>query len=147
MTQIRDNTRQILDLFCDARPPRGVVIATTKWSTTPTDTERRRAEDIQNYVKTSDIPQFTGESDSAWDIIDRVVRGDSLDANQVPMLIKRLNGFKERTPLVFGVIAELIERFRSILPVSFPGPYRITAAQMCCEDLAIIWCIGCTKSM
>jgi hypothetical protein len=121
MTQIRDTTRHILDLFCDARPPRGVVIATTKWSETPTDTERRRAEDIQNYVRTSDIPQFTGEPDSAWDIIDRIVRDDSLDANQVPMLIKRLNGFTESTPSVSSIIAELSERFRSILPVSVPG--------------------------
>jgi hypothetical protein len=47
ISQTRDTARHILDIFCTPKPPRNVVVATTKWSKPSKDNEGDRRAELQ----------------------------------------------------------------------------------------------------
>lgn len=111
VSQTRDTTRHILDLFCTTKPPKNVVVATTKWQVPPTTDEGEREKVLRNYLKEPAVPQFQMTHASAWDIVDRVIRQGSFD---VKLLLKRLEAYSHTSSGRMKVGAKLIAQFRKM---------------------------------
>jgi len=115
ITTARGTSHHLLDIFCGAQPPLGAVVATTKWSAQPTVEEGDREAELRQNLVESDVVPFTNDQNSAWDIIDLVLRQQPFDATKLRVLLKRINGFSTKRSGSSVVLVEMQALFRRLL--------------------------------
>src|ERR1700733_15207455 len=75
---------QMFNTLCLPPAFRNVILATTKWRTTPADVGQRREQQMsKEYWTGSNVARFDNTFQSAWSMINRILEKDTVDTSLI----------------------------------------------------------------